>query len=101
VSQAQRATRGIRETLVHIGQHYDRNMSDVFSRELGIPRSDKHLGIGSGTHGAQTGRVLEALERAMPPPGAYAVACAGSCRASGPRAATGGCGGNHERGDPG
>jgi len=65
VSRALRGIRGVRETLVHTGQHYDRNMSDVFFRELAIPRPDLHLGIGSGTHGAQTGRMLEALERAM------------------------------------
>ena len=65
VSRALRATRGLREVLVHTGQHYDPNMSDFFFRELDIPRPDLHLGIGSGAHGAQTGRMLEALEAAM------------------------------------
>jgi UDP-GlcNAc3NAcA epimerase len=65
VSRALRATRGVREVLVHTGQHYDDNMSDVFFRELEIPRPDLRLGIGSGTHGAQTGRMLEALERVI------------------------------------
>ena len=65
VSRVLRATRGIRETLVHTGQHYDSNMSAVFFRELEIPAPDMHLGIGSGSHGAQTGRMLEALERAI------------------------------------
>ena len=65
VSRVLRATRGLREVLVHTGQHYDRNMSDVFFRELDIPRPEVSLGIGSGAHGAQTGRMLQALERAM------------------------------------
>lgn len=65
VSRVLRRTRGLREILVHTGQHYDRNMSDVFFDELGIPRPDFHLGIGSGPHGVQTGRMLEAIERAV------------------------------------
>ena len=55
----------MREILVHTGQHYDRNMSDVFFDELEIPRPDSHLGIGSGSHGTQTGRMLEAIERTV------------------------------------
>ena len=65
VSRVLRATRGMREVLVHTGQHYDHGMSGVFFRELGIPRPDRNLGIGSGGHGAQTGRMLEALERVI------------------------------------
>jgi len=65
VSRALRSTRGVREVLVHTGQHYDPGMSSVFFRELGIPRPDRNLGIGSGSHGAQTGRMLEALERTI------------------------------------
>lgn len=65
VSRVLRRTRGLREVLVHTGQHYDRNMSQVFFRELEIPRPHLNLGIGSGGHGAQTGRMLEALERVM------------------------------------
>lgn len=65
MSRVMRATRGLREVLVHTGQHYDRSMPAVFFRELQIPRPDRNLGIGSGTHGAQTGRMLEALERAI------------------------------------
>lgn len=56
---------GVEEVLVHTGQHYDENMSDVFFTELGIPRPAHQLGIGSGGHGAQTGRMLEALEQVL------------------------------------
>lgn len=53
------------EMLVHTGQHYDANMSDVFFDELEIPRPAYNLGIGGGTHGENTGRMLEKLERLM------------------------------------
>jgi UDP-GlcNAc3NAcA epimerase len=65
VCRALRAVAGVRETLVHTGQHYDENMSDVFFSELEIPKPDVHLGIGSGSHGVQTGRMLEAIERTL------------------------------------
>lgn len=48
---------------VHTGQHYDDTMSSVFLTELRIPVPDAHLGVGSGTHGLQTARVLEAFEK--------------------------------------
>lgn len=51
------------EVLVHTGQHYDRNMSDVFFSEMEIPLPQINLEIGSGTHGAMTGRMLEAVEK--------------------------------------
>ncbi len=50
---------------VHTGQHYDPAMSDVFFDELGIPQADLDLGVGSGSHGRQTARMLEGLEAAM------------------------------------
>jgi UDP-GlcNAc3NAcA epimerase len=52
----------IEEVLVHTGQHYDDNMSEVFFREMQIPVPRYHLGIGGGTHGVMTGRMLESLE---------------------------------------
>lgn len=53
---------GLEEQLVHTGQHYDAAMSDVFFDELGLPAPAWHLGVGSASHGAQTGRMLEAIE---------------------------------------
>ncbi|MGH7232350.1 MAG: non-hydrolyzing UDP-N-acetylglucosamine 2-epimerase [Nitrospiraceae bacterium] len=55
----------VHEVLVHTGQHYDDNMSAVFFKELEIPAPDHHLGIGSNHHGAQTGRMLEAIETVL------------------------------------
>jgi len=48
--------------LIHTGQHYDANMSEDFFRDLGMPRPDHHLGVGSGSHAAQTGNVMIAYE---------------------------------------
>ncbi len=53
------------ERLVHTGQHYDAAMSDVFFAELDIPAPDHALQVGSASHGAQTGRMLEAVEAVL------------------------------------
>lgn len=55
----------VEELIVHTGQHYDENMSEIFFRQMGIPRPTKQLALGGGNHGAMTGRMLEALESAM------------------------------------
>lgn len=60
VSQALRRTH--EEVIIHTGQHYDDGLSGAFFRELCIPAPAYELGIGSGSHGAQTGRMLEAIE---------------------------------------
>ena len=52
----------IEPVLVHTGQHYDDNMSEVFFQELGIPQPDHNLGVGSGTHTWQTAQIMLALE---------------------------------------
>jgi len=65
VSRALRPVLEIEEILGHTGQHYDDNMSEVFFRELDLADPDYHLGIGSGSHGWQTGRMLEAIEQVL------------------------------------
>src|SRR5437868_3815193 len=50
------------QILVHTGQHYDPNMSDVFFRDLGMPAPDAHLGAGSGTHAQQTAKIMVEVE---------------------------------------
>jgi UDP-GlcNAc3NAcA epimerase len=52
----------IQEIIIHTGQHFDDNMSEVFFREMGIPRPDYHLEVNSLGHGAMTGRMLEKIE---------------------------------------
>ncbi|MCP5050168.1 MAG: UDP-N-acetylglucosamine 2-epimerase (non-hydrolyzing), partial [bacterium] len=57
--------KGITELLLHTGQHYDHNMSDIFFKELGMSEPDWHLDIGSGSHAEQTGRMLEEIEKTL------------------------------------
>lgn len=53
---------GVRQTLVHTGQHYDANMSEVFFQQLEMPAPDLNLGVGSGSHACQTAEVMARLE---------------------------------------
>lgn len=55
----------INEILVHTGQHYDRNMSDVFFEEMDIPAPHHNLNVGSASHGVQTARMVEGIERIL------------------------------------
>lgn len=57
--------RQAREILIHTGQHYDDRLSDVFFREMALPEPDYHLGIGSASHGRQTGQMLAAIEEVL------------------------------------
>jgi UDP-N-acetylglucosamine 2-epimerase (non-hydrolysing) len=56
--------RGVKQRVIHTGQHYDDRMSDVFFRELELPAPDVNLGVGSGTHAEQTAATMVGLERA-------------------------------------
>ena len=62
---ALRARSATRQIVVHTGQHYDRKMSEEILDDLGFPAPDHSLGIGSGSHGEQTGKVLIAFERIL------------------------------------
>lgn len=55
----------VRQSLVHTGQHYDVNMSDVFFQQLRIPTPDVNLGVGSGSHARQTAEIMSGLEGVM------------------------------------
>src|ERR1700722_17891542 len=63
IAEQMKAAADIESLLVHTGQHYDAGMSDVFFHDLGIPRPDVHLGVGSGTHAEQTARVMVEFEK--------------------------------------
>ena len=65
LSHAWSEVKGCEEVLVHTGQHYDSAMSDVFFAEMDIPEPKYHLGVGSGLHGAQTGKMLEEIEKVL------------------------------------
>lgn len=66
-----------RQVIVHTGQHYDHEMSDIFFSELGLPEPDHWLGIGSAGHGAQVGRALERVEQVLLSEKAQMVVVAG------------------------
>ena len=57
--------KNINEIIIHTGQHYDSNMSDIFFDELEIPKPKYNLGIGGGTHGQNTGRMIEGIENIL------------------------------------
>ncbi|MEI7663751.1 MAG: UDP-N-acetylglucosamine 2-epimerase (non-hydrolyzing) [Bacteroidota bacterium] len=65
VSRVLRKHPAINEIMLHTGQHYDSNMSDVFFRELDIPEPDYNLGVGSGSHAEQTGMMLQKIEEIL------------------------------------
>jgi len=65
LSKAFQSHRRLRHIILHTGQHYNNNLSKVFYSELSIPRPKLNLGIGSGSHGVQTGRMIIALEKAL------------------------------------
>lgn len=63
IQKAEQAGKDIHYRLVHTGQHYDKNMSDTFFEELGIPMPDVNLGCGGGTQAEQTANIMVAFER--------------------------------------
>ncbi len=65
VSRAIKSNGNIKEVIVHTGQHFDANMSDVFFSEMEIPKPDYNLDIHGLSHGAMTGQMLEKLEEVM------------------------------------
>src|SRR6478735_5320814 len=62
VIEALRPIAGIRQLLINTGQHYDESMAGSFFKELNLPRPDRDLGVGSGTHAVQTAKVMMAFE---------------------------------------
>lgn len=55
----------IKDILIHTGQHYDYAMSEIFFNKFGIKEPDYHLGVGSGTHGEQTGKIIQKVEEVL------------------------------------
>ena len=65
VSREIKKHKDLTEVIVHTGQHYDANMSDVFFEQMMIPKPDYFLGIGGKTHGAMTGQMIESIEEVV------------------------------------
>ena len=65
LSQAIAGAAGLEERLIHTGQHYDYEMSQIFFEQLSLPEPAEHLGVGSAPHGAQTGAMLEKIEASL------------------------------------
>jgi UDP-GlcNAc3NAcA epimerase len=65
LSRAFAAASDFDEVMIHTGQHFDTNMSQIFFSELGIPKPKHHFDIHGGTHGAMTGKMLEAIEHVL------------------------------------
>lgn len=57
--------RGVEHVILHTGQHYSETLDSVFFEQLELPEPDRHLGVGSGSHGEQTGRMLIRVEQAL------------------------------------
>jgi len=65
VSKAIKARDDLKEIIIHTGQHYDANMSDVFFDQMGIPKPDYQFDINNTSHGAMTGKMLEEIEKVL------------------------------------
>lgn len=62
-NQNSKGSAAVKETILHTGQHFDSNMSDIFFEQMNIPRPDHFLGVSGLSHGAMTGRMLEGIEK--------------------------------------